>query len=73
MSKPSFEAQLKEVESIIQNLTSESVSVEDLSTDYKKANQLITELLQQLESIEKEIALNDSYSTVTHPETDLGA
>jgi len=73
MSKPSFEAQLKEVESIIQNLTSESVSVEDLSTDYKKANQLITELLQQLESIEKEIALNDSYSTVTNPETDLGA
>ena len=68
MSKPNFETKLKEVEALLQSMSTQSVSIDNLSADYKKANQIIQELLSQLDSIEKDIELNESYSTVLNPE-----
>jgi len=70
MSKPNFETKLKKVESLLQNMSTQSVSIDDLAKDYQQANQLIQELISQLDSIEKDIELNESYSSVLNSEID---
>ena len=70
MSK--FDRKLEVIEGLIDKLSSQSIDLETLSKDYREANHLIAEAIAQLESVEKEIALNSSYSKVPESESELG-
>lgn len=65
MKESSFEEKLATVETLIAKISSHTVSVADLAKDYKKANELLIGLTEELETIEKDIELNLSFSTVT--------
>jgi len=69
MSESNFETKLKDIETILQNMSTQTISIDDLAKDYKKANNLISDLLSQLDSIEKDIELNESYTKVLDSET----